>query len=420
MKNIWIFNHYATNMFFEKGGRHYSFAKILKERGYNPVIFCASTNHNTNENVFFYEKNRLYEEAIVDDIPFVFIKTPSYKGNGRERILNMVSFFRNLKKISKPYSVKKGNPDIIIASSVHPLTMVAGIKIARKFNIKCITEVRDLWPESLVAYSIIKRNSLVSKLLFRGEKWIYKKSDQIIMTWPGGKQYIIDKNWDNEVNIEKVKYIPNGTIIKKFDSNSENYKIVDEDLENKNYKNIVYAGSIRKVNNLNLLIDAAKIVQKENSQIRFLIYGDGTEKAVLEKKCVMENIDNVIFKGKVKKCEIPYILKNSYANILHNTSTILDRYGQSQNKFFEYLASGKCVIQTYTNNYSILDKYDCGFSAKFQTDTEIANIILLACRDEILTEKMGKNARKQALKYDFNKLTDELISTIKETEGEIK
>ena len=44
-KNIWIFNHYATNMYFDNGGRHYWFAKYLKQADYNPVIFCANTLH---------------------------------------------------------------------------------------------------------------------------------------------------------------------------------------------------------------------------------------------------------------------------------------------------------------------------------------------------------------------------------------
>lgn len=30
MKNIWIMNHYATDMFYNKAERHYWFAKELK------------------------------------------------------------------------------------------------------------------------------------------------------------------------------------------------------------------------------------------------------------------------------------------------------------------------------------------------------------------------------------------------------
>ncbi|WP_318506969.1 hypothetical protein [Bacillus sp. T3] len=50
-KNIWIWNHYATNMYIDQAGRHYWLAENLIKQGYNPTIFCASTVHNSNENI---------------------------------------------------------------------------------------------------------------------------------------------------------------------------------------------------------------------------------------------------------------------------------------------------------------------------------------------------------------------------------
>ena len=50
-KNLWIWNHYATNMYKDRAGRHYWFAENLVRNGYNPTIFCASTNHFSDENI---------------------------------------------------------------------------------------------------------------------------------------------------------------------------------------------------------------------------------------------------------------------------------------------------------------------------------------------------------------------------------
>jgi len=47
-KRIWLINHYATNMYFNKGGRHYWFAKNLLENGYVPTVFCANTRHGVS------------------------------------------------------------------------------------------------------------------------------------------------------------------------------------------------------------------------------------------------------------------------------------------------------------------------------------------------------------------------------------
>ena len=409
-QNVWIWNHYATNMFFDQAGRHYWFAENLIKEGYKPTIFCASTNHFSDNHI--YTKGHMYSIDSVNNIPFVFVNTPEYKGNGKKRVINMISFYRGLFKTAKEYAKLYGKPDLILASSVHPLTLVAGIKIAKKFNVPCICEVRDLWPESIVAYGALERDSILAKILYFGEKWIYKKASLIVMTWEGGSQYIRDRAWDGQIDLSKVQHISNGVIIEDFDKNSLRYQVEDPDLEDINYKNLVYAGSIRKINNLGTLLDAAKIVQNKDDKIRFLIYGSGDEKEMLERKCNIENIDNVIFKGRVEKKMIPSILTKSYANILHNSSTSLDKYGQSQNKFFEYLASGKCVIQTYTTGFSILEKYNCGMSASDQKPEEIAKTILRACSDDEKAQQMGRNAREAACDFDFKKLTNKLIELI--------
>ncbi|MGB4182699.1 MAG: glycosyltransferase family 4 protein [Dethiobacteria bacterium] len=410
-KKIWIMNHYATSMFFNKGGRHYWFAENLIKSGYEPTIFCANIRHNREDIVNIYEGK--YLRMINENIPFVFVKTVRYSDNGRQRIKNMLVFAWNLTTVAKEYSRIYGKPDLILASSVHPLTLVAGIKIARRFGVPCICEVRDLWPESLVAYGFLKQNSVIAKILYRAEKWIYKNADSIIMTVEGGKEYICDKGWDQEIDLNKVKHINNGVSVGAFDRNSQENIITDPDLDNPDFKNVVYAGSIRKVNNIGILLDAAKIIQEQgHRQIRFLIYGSGDEKARLEKRCRDESITNVIFKGWIEKRFVPSVLKKAYVNILHNSSTSLDKYGQSQNKLFEYLAAGRCIVQTYSTGYSILKKYDCGICVPVQNAEEIAKALIKACHDEKYNRIMGENARRAVHDYDFRKLTGKLIDII--------
>ena len=99
MKKVWIWNHYATNMFFDQAGRHYWFSKYLIENGYKPTIFCASTNHFSDKNID--TKGKKYCVDSVKDIPFVFVNTPDYKGNGRKRIINMLAFYRNLFHVAR-------------------------------------------------------------------------------------------------------------------------------------------------------------------------------------------------------------------------------------------------------------------------------------------------------------------------------
>ena len=72
-KKVWLMNHYATNMFFNRGGRHYWFAKNLINYNFDPVVFCANVRHNTFD-VIDVGKEK-YTVKTLDSIPFVFVKT---------------------------------------------------------------------------------------------------------------------------------------------------------------------------------------------------------------------------------------------------------------------------------------------------------------------------------------------------------
>lgn len=415
--NIWLWNHYATSMYFDKGGRHYWFAENLVGHGHRVAVFCASTIHNSRKAVD--TAGEIFSRKEVEGIPFVFVRTPPYDGNGSSRLRNMAAFYRNLFPAAARYAARNGRPDVIIASSVHPLTLVAGIKIARKFGVPCVCEVRDLWPESIVAYGIIRRKSIIARVLYHGEKWIYRNADAVIMTWEGGREYIINRGWSNCIDISRVYHISNGVQISKFDSNSVENQFADEDLDNPQRKTIVYAGSIRKVNNLGVLLDAAKIVKNAvGDTIVFLVYGDGDESEALQRRAREENITNLAFKGRVERKFVPCVLKKAHVNILHNSSSPIDRYGQSQNKFFEYLAAGRCIIQTYSSGYSIINRFNCGVMVPVQSPEGIARAVLTLCSDDEKRRRMGENARQAAAHYDFEKLTDKLldvIETVKKT-----
>lgn len=415
-QNVWIWNHYATNMFFDQAGRHYWFSENLLKEGYKPTIFCASTNHFTDDHID--TKGQKFFTDSVNDIPFVFVNTPEYKGNGKKRILNIISFYRGLFKTAKEYAKLNVKPDVILASSVHPLTLVAGIKISKKFEIPCICEVRDLWPETLVAYSKLSRSSLITKLLFWGEKWIYKKADRIVFTMEGGKDYIINQGWNKAnggpISIEKVHHINNGVDMEGFNSNKEHYQLIDEDLDNPNTFKVIYAGSIRPVNNVRSITDAAKEVQLNGIEdVRFLIYGDGSDRKNLENYCIDNGIKNVVFKGYVAKKKIPYILSKSDLNIMHFEQNSLKKYGASLNKLFEYFASGKPIISDCQFGYDLVEKYGAGIvvnNADAKAFAEnILNIKNMKREDYIL---LCDSALKAARDYDFKNLTSKLINTI--------
>lgn len=409
-KNVWILNHYATNTFKDQAGRHYWFAENLMKEGYSPTIFCASTVHNSNENIDTGIQKYVSDKT--NDIPFVFVKSPDYRGNGKQRIINMLAFYKNLFPAAKEYAIKYGKPDVIIASSVHPLTLVAGIKIAKKFGVPCICEVRDLWPETIVAYGSLKKSSLLAKLLYLGEKWIYKKADKLIFTFPGGKDYVESIGLDSS----KVRYINNGVDLDEFNINKHNLNFVDADLDdNKKFK-ILYTGSMGTANELSYLIQVAEFLGSSGiTNIKFILFGDGYQRSELEDYVKNKGMNNVVFKGKVDKKFIPNILSKSNLNIFTGKNIDLYKYGLSLNKMFDYLASGKPILSNIECGYDVLQKYNCGITVKGGSAEALADRILMFYNMPLEEyETYCDNALKAAQDFDFKVLTVKLEKVILE------
>lgn len=403
-------------MLFDKGGRHYWFAKYLRRNGYKPVVFCANTHHGKKERWIDSEELWVEKTAEEIDTPFVYVKSSLYGDNGKERIMNMIHFYQNVKKAAKEYAEKNGKPDIIYASSVHPLTCVAGIKLAKHFSIKCICEVRDLWPEAIIAYSKrITKNSIPAKIMYAGEKWIYKKADAVIYTQEGGPDYVKEHGWTKEnggpIDSSKLFHINNGVDLEAFDQNLKDYPYADEDLDNPDLFKVLYAGAIRRINNVGLLVDAAKLI--DNPRIKFVIFGAGDELERLKQRVVDEKIGNVVFKGRVNKQYIPSIDSKADLNVVHWEMNPLLRVGESYNKAFEYFAAGKPVFYTIRPGYSIVEKYRCGRLTKGFEPKDIAKgISEMALMSIEEKTEMAMNARKTAEIYDFQNLTKKLIEII--------
>lgn len=411
-QNVWIMNHYAGPMLFEKGSRHYCIAKYLRRAGYEVTVFCANSKHNSQaERILDSDAlwNTLEAEDI--DVSFVFVKSRAYVGNGKQRILNMVDFYRNVKKVAKEYARLHGTPSVIYASSVHPLTLVAGIQLARYYRVRCICEVRDLWPESLVAYGMAGPHSPAVVFLRWLEKWIYKKSDAIVFTMEGAYDYIVEQGWERDVPRSKVYFINNGVDLELFDYNREHYQIADPDLENPDIFKVVYAGSIRKVNHLGSLLDSAKLVK--NQRVKVLIWGNGDELEDLQRRVAEEGIRNVVFKGYVEKKYIPYIVSCADLNIAHNSSTPLFRYGISFNKLFDYFAAGKPVLCDFASSYNPAVIMKVGIEVADASSESTARAIDdFASMDSQTYRQYCQNALAASSVYNFENLTQKLLDVI--------
>ena len=403
--NIWLINHYAVPPKYYPLARQTYFAKHLMAMGHQVTIFAASTVHNSDKNLI--ADGSKWREETVDGVHYVYIKCKDYFGSGLKRVYNICEFAWKLPGVCKKFP----KPDAIVATSMPPTSCAMGIRLARKYKCRGIAEIADLWPESIVAYGIAgPRNPAVIALRWL-EKWIYKKADAVVFTMENAYQYIQEQGWEQEIPESKVFYVNNGVDLNLFEANREQFLVDDPDLDNPDIFKVVYTGSIRKVNNLGLLLDAAKKVS--NPSVRFLIWGDGDELEHLRKRVADESIRNVCFKGRVAKNFVPSIVSRADLNIAHNTPSSLFVYGISFNKLFDYLAAGKPILSDFPCGHNPAVVWGAGTDIKDPTPENIARAIDdFVHLDKETYNQYSQNAANAAKAYSFEELTKKLYAVI--------
>lgn len=400
--NIWIVNHYAVPPSIASGMvRHYYFAKYLQEKGHQVNIITSGRIHNTDINMI--ADDSLYLTKEMDGVTYTFVRSRAYRGNGVDRIINMVDFPFEIQKAMKRL-LKEGRPDVIYTSSPDIFVPYFAMRFGRKRGIPVVFEVRDLWPESIVEYNGMSRKNLIIRILYRLEKWMYKNAAQLIFTIPGGKDYIKDKKWEKAIDLQKVNYVNNGVDLEDY-RKRQRIEFTDQDLTNNKFK-VMYMGSIRKVNNIELLVSVAAELQKRGeTDIQFLIYGDGTEKGKLEEDCRDRGLKNIMFKGRVEKKYIPYILSKSSLNLLNYKQSATWKYGGSQNKQFEYLASGRPICSNIKMGHSIIEEFQCGIEREMDSCNQYVEAILyFRNMNPEDYERMCQNAIRASQQFDYKKL----------------
>ena len=202
MKTVWIVNHYAQTPDGPGGIRHYQLAKALRKQDWNAYIIGASTEYNAGYQRLSPDQNARLDT--VNEIPFLWLRAPSYQGNGFGRIVNMLVFSARL--LGKAPRRLLPRPDVIIGSSVHPFAVWSAERLAKGFKVPFVFEVRDLWPQTLIDFGLIKSQSVTAKLLRALEGYLYSQANAIITLLPFAYRYIEHFRVDRS----RIHWIPNG------------------------------------------------------------------------------------------------------------------------------------------------------------------------------------------------------------------
>lgn len=304
----------------------------------------------------------------------------------------------------------KGKYDVIIVTSPPLFVGISGYLISLFKRTPYVFEIRDLWPESAIDTGVVT-NKFIIKLAYVLEKFIYKKATLINVLTPAFRDTLIHKKG---IVKDKIIFIPNAAdfslsddLVQNFDANK--FK-KENDLNNKFV--ITYVGAHGVANHLDQVLETANLLKDTN--VLFLLIGEGMEKPRLIKKAKYENIQNVRFINPVPKAEVfKYILASDMGtSVLKNVETFKTVYS---NKTFDYMACKKPILMAIDGvSRDLVEQADAGIYVQPEYPEDFALKIrqYLSNPKEII--RQGENGYRFA-KENFDRmiLADKYINSVK-------
>jgi len=399
-KHITIINQYIGSPYHGMEYRHYYLAKELIKKGFKVTLVSGSYSHLFSTPPKVKDK---FTHEIIDEIEYIWVKTPTYKSSKSiGRIWNMLYFAYVLRKI-------KLKPSHIIVSSPSLFPVKIGRKLANEFKTKFLFEVRDIWPLTLMELSNISDVNPLIVYMKMYERFAYREADYVVSLLPVAKDYFIQ----NGMSSHKFRYLPNGIEIKNIKDIKLKQDIISQIPKDKFI--VAYTGTVGIANNLDYLVDVANLL-KGNSQIHFIILGQGGEKTRLQKRVKSLKLNNFTFIDPISKDEVKSFLRYIDVAFISLLPEKLFRFGVSPNKIFDYMYASKPIIWAIEAGNNLVKEANCGVSVSTNNLQELKETILKLSRldkDEIV--KLGKNGYNFVIKnHSYGELANRLIKIIED------
>ena len=360
---LWIVSHYAIPPSSAGITRHYSIAKWLIRLGHEVVVIASSFEHLAKQDSHLLDGEQSKLE-VLDGVPFLWIRSPAYKDNSARRIWNMISFGFEVWKGSHLGKLPK--PDIILGSSPDPLGALAAERIARRIAIPFVLEVRDLWPLSLTEFGKYSPFHPGIVVLSHIEQYLYRNSKAIIAVMPNAVEHIASKCG----NPGSVVWLPNGIDLE--------FAPVPKQRPDSGEFVVIYAGAHGIANDLDTIIEAARIIESRpaGSRIRFRLIGEGPEKPRLIEKTKSMGLEYVEFLPPVSKRKVFDFLEQADAFLSTTRRSELYKTGLSFNKLFDYMAMARPIVFSADSSNNPVTEAQCGMTVSPESPQDLAESIL--------------------------------------------
>ena len=395
---ILLLTHYYPPEINAPAQRAEQHAKEWIKEGHEVTIVTAAPAHPYG--IVYEGYSNEYSESEVEGVKIIRMHTFLGANKGfAKRTLNYLSYF-----FAAIFNVRKiGRHDVVISSSPQFFCGLAGVVFKAYYRIPWILEIRDLWPESIIAVGAAK-TGITTRLVSNLAKWAYKISDAIVSVSPGFNEHF--KTYG--VQDHKLHLIPNG--IQSTSTHINSSKQISTDLEQLNGRFIAaFIGTLGMAHGVDTILSAADIL-RDNRKIGFLIVGSGAEYEALVSKKNDLKLDNVLFLGQQSRENVAQIWNHVSASIVHlkkndTFKTVIPT------KLLEGMAMKRPVIIGVEGTAkNILESANSGIAIEPENATELASAVETLHADPELASTFANNGYQYVNKnFDRAKMASKYL-----------
>jgi glycosyltransferase involved in cell wall biosynthesis len=375
---ILVFSHYYPPEVNAPASRTSEHCRIWAGEGHDVTVVTCAPNH-PHGRLYDGYSNRRFEESKDGRVRVVRIWTYLAANAGfARRTLNHLSFL-----VSAAAAMPRlARPDIVLTTSPQLFCGLVGIVAKWKWRVPWVFEVRDLWPESIVAVGAMKRGPVI-RALEAVETYAYRKADHVVPVADGFVPHIATRRRSRD----GITVLKNGVDLELF--RRSDGAAIKRRLGISARFLAVYVGTHGMAHGLDSVLDAAALLKNE-PDIGFLLVGDGADRARLIERSDALGLANVHFAGQLPKSDMPAIWSGSDASlVLLKRSDTFRKVLPS--KMFEAMAMAcPIVLGVEGEAKALLDDADAGLAVTPEDPVQLADAVRRLACDPALASRLGQ------------------------------
>lgn len=379
---ILFLSHYFPPEVNAPASRTFEHCREWVRSGHEVTVVTCAPNHPRGQ-VYDGYRNRVFQREEIEGIKVIRLWTYLSANEGFvKRTMNYVSFMLAC-ILAVPRMPKC---DIVISTSPQFFNGLAGFFVSRLKSAPWVLEIRDLWPESILAVGAIK-NETVIRLLHWLESFAYRKCDHIVPVTDAFKRHMLEMGIDSD----KITVIKNGASLDFYDHNQSDGGLRDElGLQGKFVA--AYFGTHGMAHHLETILEAAEEL-KDDKRIVFVMVGDGAEREQLETRLAALELPNVLMLGQQPKSKMPNFWSMCDASLVLLRKTDLFKT-VIPSKIFEAMAMAKPIILGVDGeSKSIVEDARAGLAITPEGASELASTVASLAGDEVRCRELGQNGK---------------------------